>query len=130
MSYIFVIDDDEDFLNVVAKVLNGEGHEVAVELSLKNAVAKMEQNKPDLIILDVMFPENSLGGFELARKLKKNNEKLKDVPILMLTAINQKYPFDFTDKDIDEDWLPVSDFLEKPINLDELKKKVQEILQR
>ena len=68
--------------------------------------------------------------FELARLLKHHNEKLKDTPILMLTAVNAKFPLGFSSADIDERWLPVSDFLEKPIDLEVLRAKVATMVDR
>jgi CheY-like chemotaxis protein len=53
---------------------------------------------------------------------------LKDVPILMLTAVNTRFPLGFSSQDIDEDWLPVTDFLEKPVDLDVLAERVAAIL--
>ena len=99
------------------------------QLATEGIVEKMKKKCPDLAILDVMFPEDNSAGFSLAREIKEQ-EQLKNVPLLMLTAVNQEYPLGFSKKDIDETWLPVSDFLEKPIDLDVLKKKVEELLQK
>jgi hypothetical protein len=55
-------------------------------------------------------------------------ETLKDVPILMLTAVNIRFPLGFSAKDIDDDWMPVTEFLEKPVDLDVLAERVDTIL--
>ncbi|MHC4752335.1 MAG: response regulator, partial [Planctomycetota bacterium] len=102
--------------------------EVQIELDTDDAVQSMENKPPDLAILDVMFPENASAGFELARFMRHESEKLKDVPILMLTAINTKFPLGFGPKDIDDCWLPVTDFLEKPVDFDVLRDKVAKLL--
>jgi CheY-like chemotaxis protein len=60
--------------------------------------------------------------------MRHKNNNLKDIPILMLTAINTKFPLGFGAKDIDEDWLPVTDFLEKPVDFDLLRQKVAQLL--
>ena len=131
MAYVLIIDDDEDFANAVATFLRQKGgYEVGIELDTENAVTSMEERRPDLVILDVMFPENSDAGFELARTMNLYNEKLKGIPILMLTAVNRKYPFGFGKRDIDDHWLPVHDFLDKPIDFDVLQNKVAELLQK
>ena len=109
-------------------VLRTDGHEVQVVLDTQTAVQNMEQRRPDLVILDVMFPENSSGGFELARAMRHRHASLRDVPVLMLTAVNTKFPLGFGAQDIDEDWLPVSDFLEKPVDLDLLRQRVAELV--
>lgn len=128
MAYLLIVDDDEDFAGAAATLLRAEGHEVAVELETDSAVALMEQRRPDLVILDVMFPENAAGGFELARVIKHYNEKLKDIPVLMLTAVNARFPLGFSARDIDDTWMPVTDFLEKPVDLEVLKDKVSSLI--
>ena len=128
MSYLLIVDDDEDFATAVATVLRSGGHDVRIESELSAAIRTMTERRPDLVVLDVMFPENSTGGFEIARQMRWNHDTLKDVPILMLTAVNTRFPLGFSSKDIDEDWLPVTDFLEKPVDLDVLAERVAAIL--
>ncbi|UCG57281.1 MAG: response regulator [Phycisphaerales bacterium] len=127
MAYLLIVDDDEDFANTAATVLRGEGHDVQIELDTDDALHSMENKAPDLVVLDVMFPEDASAGFELARVLRHQSET-KDIPILMLTAINAKFPLGFGPQDIDQDWLPVTDFLEKPVDFDVLRGKVSELL--
>ena len=128
MAYVLIVDDDEDFASTAAIVLQKEGHDVKIELSTEDAEKTMEDKTPDLVVLDVMFPEDDSAGFELARFIRHKSEKLKNVPILMLTAINMKFPLGFGKKDIDEDWLPVADFLEKPVDFEVLRHKVSALL--
>jgi len=128
MAYVLIVDDDEDFASTAAIVLRKEGHDVEIELDTDDAAKNMESKRPDLVVLDVMFPEDDSAGFELARFMRHKSETLTSVPILMLTAINTKFPLGFGTKDIDDDWLPVADFLEKPVDFDVLRHKVSELL--
>lgn len=128
MPYLLIVDDDEDFASTTATVLRKEGYDVQVELDIESAVKSMESKPPDLAILDVMFPENASAGFELARSMRHKSGKLKNIPILMLTAINTKFPLGFGPKDIDESWMPVTEFLEKPVDFDVLQEKVAKLL--
>jgi len=128
MAYILIVDDDEDFAQTTATVLRNEGHEVQIELDTDDAVQSMQKKTPDLAVLDVMFPEDISAGFELARFMRHESDQLKTIPILMLTAINTKFPLGFGPKDIDDDWLPVTDFLEKPVDFDVLVNKVSKLL--
>jgi len=128
MSYILIIDDDEDFSIATATVLRNAGHDVDIELGIDNAEKSIYTRRPDLIILDVMFPESDSAGFAFARKLRHFDEKLGNIPILMLTAVNSKFPLGFNTSDIDENWLPVESFLEKPVDLDVLSNTVSSII--
>ncbi|MHC4985146.1 MAG: response regulator [Planctomycetota bacterium] len=128
MSYILIIDDDVDFADAAATALRTSGHEVAIEPDIDNAITNLRSRRPDLVILDVMFPEDPSHGFSLARELKTEHEDLKDIPLLMVTAINANSPLGFSARDIDETWLPVSDFLEKPVELEALRNKVNDML--
>ena len=125
MAYLLIIDDDEEFAGAVAAVLQSEGHEAAIEIDPDRALPRLQERRPDAIVLDVMFPENPSGGFELARKIRRNFDCL---PILMLTAVNQQFPLGFSNKDIDPNWLPVTEFLEKPVDFQVLRQKVAELI--
>lgn len=128
MAYVLIVDDDEDFAETTATVLRKDGHEVQIELDTRDAVQSMENRRPDLVVLDVMFPEDASAGFDLARLMRNEKEELKTIPILMLTAINAKFPLGFGPNDIDSEWLPVTDFLEKPVDFDVLMDKVTKLL--
>ena len=130
MAYVMIVDDDEDFASAAALVLRNAGHEVNVQLETEAALKSMEKRPPDLAILDVMFPEDASAGFELARKIRHDNQELKEVPILMLTAINTKFPMGFGQSDIDDEWMPVTEFLEKPVDLDVLQNRVADLLKK
>jgi len=122
------VDDDEDFAAAAKTVLEKDGHEIRIEIDTESAAKSMEVRRPDLVILDVMFPEDSSAGFEFARTMRLYNDKLKDIPILMVTAVNARFPLGFSSRDIDERWLPVTDFIEKPIDLDLLRTKVSALV--
>jgi CheY-like chemotaxis protein len=128
MAYVLIVDDDEDFAETTATVVRKEGHDVRIELDTESAAQSMQNNPPDLVILDVMFPEDASAGFELARFMRHDVDKLKEIPILMLTAINAKFPLGFGPKDINSEWLPVTEFLEKPVDFDVLLEKVAKLL--
>lgn len=128
MAYILIIDDDEDFSHATALVLESENYEVQVELTITSAVKALQRRTPDLIILDVMFPESDGAGIELARNIRQYQNELKNVPILMLTAVNQRFPLGFDPNKIQESWLPVQMFMEKPVDFDKLKQTVRELL--
>ena len=128
MAYVMIVDDDEAFATAAAIVLSAEGHEVAAQSETAAAMEAMQTRRPDLVILDVMFPEDNFAGFELARAMCKNRD-LSRTPILMLTGVNEKLGMRLSGLDADNSFLPVSDFLQKPVNLDELAGKAKSLLQ-
>lgn len=128
MAYLLIVDDDEDFASAAAMALRAAGHEVDILLETTDALSRMKARTPDLVILDVMFPESSSAGFDLAREIREAGSQVAKVPILMLTAVNQKFPFGFSASDIDDHWMPVQDFLEKPVDIAMLCRRVEDLL--
>lgn len=80
---ILVVDDNKENLKVVSNFLKGEGYQIALSLDADDAMNILNENKIDLILLDVMMPGTD--GFTLCRKLKKN-DRLKEIPVIFLTA--------------------------------------------
>jgi two-component system alkaline phosphatase synthesis response regulator PhoP len=81
---VLVVDDEPDFAGIVQSNLKKAGYEVEVAYDGVEALEKVKANPPDAIVLDVMMPEKD--GYEVCAELKKD-EKLQDIPIVMLTAV-------------------------------------------
>ena len=124
MAKVMIVDDDPDFVDSVSRLLKSKGHELATINDTEGVIERLEQDPHDVLILDVMFPENAAAGFHLAQEIRKH-KSLSRLPILILSAINTKFPMGFGPGDIDDTWLPVQDFLEKPIDFDVLADKVE-----
>jgi DNA-binding response OmpR family regulator len=121
------ISDDMDFASAAAKVMRARGYETAIETDCGKTLERIGERRPDAIILDVMFPENDKAGFETARAIRR---AFGELPVLLLTAVNQSFPLGFSEKDLDPTWLPALAFVEKPVDFDHLCAKVAEILAR
>ena len=128
MAYLMIVDDDEDFAAAVAIALVQEGHEVAIKTDTASAMTEMQSRSPDLVILDVMFPGDDFAGLELARAMRRCRS-LNRVPILMLTGINPSLGMKLDTLEIDNSWMPVSDFVDKPVEPRVLVGKVKAMLQ-
>ena len=120
---ILIVDDDNDFVEAMTSILESKGYSVVSASNGTEGLAKAKEEKPDLMLLDVMMSTKT-EGFDLARNLK-NEESVKDLPVIMITGIRKdmSLPFGF---EPDPDYLPVKALLEKPIKPDELLKAVEE----
>ena len=125
---ILIIDDDPDITEAMSVVLENKGYTVASAADGSAGLEQVAAERPDLIILDVMM-RISQEGFELSRQLKGSAE-YKDIPILMLTAVKDKTGLDFKSTAGDESWLPVEEFLDKPVKPDVLLEKVASLLSK
>jgi CheY-like chemotaxis protein len=125
---ILVIDDDEDIRLAVRVLLESKDYAVETAATKEEGLEKFTRLKPDLAILDVMMVSWQ-DGFELARELKKDPD-LKNVPILMLTGVENKTGFEFKSAAGDEEWLPVEGFLDKPVEPEVLLSEVEKLLNK
>ena len=121
MSKILVIDDDSAINELIKVNLELAGHEVIQAFDGTTGFALCKQELPALVILDVMMPE--VDGFTVAQRIRKN-EKTKDIPILMLTALSQ-----LNDK-VNGFNIGVDDYLVKPFEMEELQVRVRALLKR
>ena len=131
MKKIYIIDDDRNIVEAMSMVLEAHGYAVAAQYDEDNVIENLAAHKPDLVILDVIFPQNPSAGFDIARQIK-NNPETASIPIIMLSAINEKgvYAGTFSNNDRDDSWLPVEEFIEKPIKNNQLLLKVEAVLEK
>jgi len=116
---ILVVDDEPDILKVVVFRLKKAGYEVAQAALGKEALRLMKAARPDLVVLDYRLPD--MNGMDVARTMKAD-DKLKDVPIILLSASSgENMSAAVKDADINE-------YLKKPFDPDELLGKVRELV--
>jgi CheY-like chemotaxis protein len=89
---VLIVDDDLDFLEMHSTVLKNRGYEVATAQSAKECLDKLEQDRPEIVVLDVMM-ERFDAGFEVTKKIKK---KYPALPVLLLTSIGLQTGLDFS----------------------------------
>ncbi len=119
MADILLVEDDRAIARGVEMNLEFEGHRVRHVMRGDDALARMAEAAPDLLILDVMLP--GISGFEVCRRVRRADARL---PILMLTA-----RIDDVDKVMGLD-LGADDYLTKPFSLSELLARVRALLRR
>jgi diguanylate cyclase (GGDEF)-like protein len=115
-AHILIVDDTPKNIQLLGTVLKNIGYKIIVATNGLQALGLLEKIKPDLILLDVMMPE--LDGYETCKRIKAT-EKLKDIPIIFLTAKTQP-------EDIVKGFeLGAVDYIIKPFNSSELLARVK-----
>jgi CheY-like chemotaxis protein len=125
---ILVVDDDADFTAAIEAVLESRQYTVVTAPSKAEGMEKIRAEKPDLVMLDVMMLTWH-DGFEMAREIRADDE-LKNIRILMLTAVKGKTGLDFKSTAGDPTWCPVDKFLDKPVESDILLEEVGKLLSK
>jgi len=110
---IMIIDDDIDLVEAMRITLESVGYEVIDAQEGNKGYDMLKSEQPDLLILDVMMGTQD-EGFQLAYQIRSAAET-SDIPIVMVTAVGAQTGFDF-DPAKDENYLPVDEYLEKPVN--------------
>lgn len=127
---ILVIEDDNDLVAAIKIMLVNKGYDPIVAADPEEGNEKMVKERPDLIILDVMFGNRGESkGFDFAQNIKLDKQ-YASIPILMLTAINSERPYFRFSPETDAEFLPVDSFLDKPVHSDDLLLKVEELLKQ
>lgn len=124
---IIIIDDDRDYVNALEVILGSGGYQVDHAYNIIDGYKAIDGNKPDLIILDVMM-ERHTDGFDFCYKLK-HDEKLKSIPVMMVTAVTDKTGFKFS-PETDGEYLEADDYVKKPIPVAELLSRVTKLLNK
>lgn len=110
---VLVIDDDIDLVEIIRMTLEREKLRVIDAQNGERGFALAREQKPDLILLDVMMGTVD-EGFQVAYRLR-SDPLTAQTPIIMLSAVSERTGFEF-DKGRDAEFLPVSEFIEKPIS--------------
>ena len=116
---VLVVDDNQQNLELLLAYLEDMSCETVPAQDGPEALEIVAENPPDLILLDVMMPKMS--GFEVCKRIK-NDPKTTDIPIIMVTALNE---FGDIERGIDSG---TDDFISKPVNKLELTTRVKTML--
>jgi two-component system alkaline phosphatase synthesis response regulator PhoP len=123
---ILIIDDDPDFVAITKAILETKQYNVSFAYDPDEGFAKLQEDMPDLLILDIMMGRGA-GGFIFARKMRKDS-RFDKIPILMLTSMREQTGFDFPGERIHSKFLPVDEYIEKGIEPHVLLEKVEQQL--
>lgn len=118
-SRILIADDNQQNCELLEAYLAGGEHDIVFAYDGRQTLDRVAEQAPDLILLDIMMPK--LSGYEVCQQLK-SSEATRDIPVLMVTALNE--PGDI-EKAVAAG---CDDFLTKPVNKLELKTRVRSLL--
>ncbi len=118
---ILVVDDEIESVKLIGMMLQRRGYEISAARTGKQALAKIESDHPDLVILDVMMPD--MDGYEVTRKIRANPETAY-LPIIMFTAKTM------VDDKVAGFQAGADDYLTKPIHPEELASRIEAVLLR
>jgi len=129
MAKILIVDDEPEIIEQVTEILQAAGHQVQSRLQTAGLNQAVRSIAPDLIILDIRFPDDPQAGIKAARRLTQDPHLCR-IPILMLSAINRntRLPFSISESDISEDFLPIDAFIDKPVQAGPLLQKIERLL--
>ncbi|MBL1209620.1 response regulator [Geminocystis sp. GBBB08] len=120
MSKILVVDDLKSELDLISAYLTSAGYTVETATDGKQALEKVADSKPDLVVTDWMMP--GMGGLYLCRQLKKNPETI-DIPVVACTAKN---------RDVDRMWATkqgVKAYIVKPFTQEEIINVIKQVME-
>ena len=116
---ILIVDDSNTNVILLEAILGNRGYEIIKTSSVREAIPYLEHSLPDLILLDLLMPKVS--GYKFLEDIRKNKHT-KNVPVMIVTAVTEK------ESKIKTQNLGIIDYIEKPINIQELITKVEKAL--
>ncbi|MBN2587778.1 MAG: response regulator [Candidatus Fermentibacteraceae bacterium] len=127
---VLIVDDDFDFVDTTELVLKSHGYETRTAHDGEEALQKVVEKIPDLMLLDIMMKTKG-DGIWVSEQIR-SKESTKGIPIIMITAVNQdadmlKFHFE-KDVGTDSSYLPVNIFMEKPIEINDLLEEINRLI--
>jgi len=119
MAKVLIVDDERDFCDAMTMLLTRYGYEVMCAENGKVALDYLRQAPIDIVLLDIMMPV--MNGFDVCRTIK-NDEKLQEIPVIMITALGEKRDR-ITGIEVGAD-----DFITKPIDQGEVLARMRSLL--
>ncbi|MDI6793899.1 MAG: response regulator [bacterium] len=116
---ILVVDDDADIVEVLKLLLEAKGYQVTEAFNGKQGLDKVHEQRPDLVLLDIMMPV--MDGWEVCRKLKAC-KKTADIPVAILTARTEEEDKERAQKE------GAADYITKPFKMEDFIRRVEKLL--
>jgi DNA-binding response OmpR family regulator len=119
---VLVVDDNQDVRELIVHILNADGFHVYAAIDGENALAILNSNPVDLVLLDVMMP--GMSGLDVLKEIRTgSNKKIREIPVMMITAMSS------TD-DVDQALaIGANSYVVKPFRGTTIREKVRKILE-
>ena len=117
---IMIVDDEPDILFTVGQMLEISGYEVIKAVDGDDCLKKLNEIRPDLVLLDIMMP--GMSGWDVAAKIKEN-PKWNDIPIVFVTAKGDAMSVGMGN-------MAAEDYITKPFDIMDLKSRVEKVLSK
>ncbi|MDG2355105.1 MAG: sigma-54 dependent transcriptional regulator [Paracoccaceae bacterium] len=111
MGYILVVDDEKDIRQLLGQILSDEGYKVCLARNSESAMNEINENAPDLIILDIWLKDSHMDGIEILKTVRSNDH---DIPVVVISGHGN---IEIAVAAVKQG---AYDFLEKPFNSDQL----------
>ncbi|MBE9574218.1 MAG: response regulator [Proteobacteria bacterium] len=122
---ILIVDDDPDFAAAIQKILTSADYYVGVAGNVEDGMKAIEEEIPDLILLDVMM-EKYDDGFNMCYDLK-HDDRYRGIPVIIVTAVTEVTGLKFN-PETDGEYLEADDYVQKPISAEALLTKVARLI--
>jgi CheY-like chemotaxis protein len=127
MAKILIVDDDPDMRLAIGSVLRSRSYDVIEAGDGEEALRKLEEEKPDLMLLDLLMPK--MDGFAVVKELKNTQEDYSNIPILIISSIREEASHRRYELEVGHE-LDVDEYIEKPIEPFVLLERVQRLLSK
>jgi len=127
MTKILVVDDDPDMRLAIASVLRSRSYQVIEACDGYEALRRLKEGKPDLMLLDLLMP--GMDGFAVVKELKNAQEGYPSIPILIISSIREEASHRRYELEVGHK-LDVDEYIEKPIEPFILLKRVEKLFSK
>ena len=122
MKTVLVVDDDPDARDYLATVLEDDGLAVSTAKDGTEAIASLEESKPDLVSLDITMPEKS--GVAVYRSIKED-DRFKDIPVIITTGVSDDFKTFISNR---RQVPPPEGYINKPVDAEQFVRTVRKLL--
>jgi len=125
---ILIVDDDPDYVASTKIILEDDGYEVITAYDGDEGLEKAQEERPDLMIIDLMMRTMN-EGFDLCRNIRKDS-RFDDIPMVMISAARQVEMYKDAQFAPDDIWFPIDRFIDKPVDKQELLTHIARLVKK